>query len=206
MQKDDPNTDNPEESAAEPTGFTVNDRRFWTLQEEELEAEEQRPKLPSFVEQLQSQLEQKDQQLKEYIAAYKQEVVEGLEKTKQRLERDSAAQIEQLRGQMAEPMMEVLDALERSLAAAESQTTFEALLEGVRMVHLLMIQKLKELGLSRLDTVGQPFDPSLHEAVAVVPVSDPTQHNVIVGEIKPGFSLGDRVVRAAQVQVGKLRQ
>lgn len=187
-------------------GFIVNDRRFWTLDEEELEAELVRPRMPTYVEQLEQQLEQKSEQLKEYIAAYKKEVVEGLEKTKARLERDAAARVEQLQGQLAEPMMEVLDALERSLAAAQSSASYEALHQGVQMVQLLMVQKLQTMGLSRMETVGRPFDPALHEAVAVVPVADTAQNNIIQSELRPGFTLGDRLVRAAQVQVGKLQQ
>lgn len=193
----------PEEAEPQRPGFTVNDRRFWTQDQDSVD--EERPQLPSFVEQLKNQLEDKDRQLKEYIAAYKKEVVEGLERTKQRLERDAAAKLEQLRGQVAEPMMEVLEALERSLVAAESGSNREALLQGVRMVHLLMVQKLQALGLQRVETVGQPFDPGRHEAVSVVPVTDPAQNDTIVAELRPGFTLGDRLVRAAQVQVGKLQ-
>lgn len=185
--------------------FTVHDRRFWNREDNELEHEEQRPEFPSYVEQLRQQLDEKDRQLREYIAAYKQEVVEGLEKTKQRLERDAAARVEQVRGELAQPMMEVLDALERSLAAAETSSSFGALLQGVQMVHLLMVQKLQSLGLTRVETVGRPFDPSVHEAVAVTPVTDPAQDNVVAAEVKPGFTLGDRLVRPAQVQVGKLQ-
>jgi molecular chaperone GrpE len=193
------------EPAEERSSFTVLDRRFWTLDQEELEDEkERRPSAPSFVEQLQQQLEDKDRQLKDYIAAYKTEVVEGLEKTKERLERDAATKIEQLRGQVAEPMMEVLEALERSLAAAQTNTSFEALHEGVRMVHMLMVQQLQVLGLQRIQTVGQEFNPALHEAVSVVPVAEPSRNNTILQEFRPGFTLGERLVRAAQVQVGKL--
>lgn len=192
-----------EEQEARPR-FTVNDRRFWTMDEQELESEGARPSQPSFVEQLKQQVEDKDRQLREYIAAYKSEVVEGLEKTKERLERDAATRIERIRGQMAGPMIEVLEALERSIVAAGAGATVEAVLQGVQMVHLLMVQKLQELGLQRVATVGQPFDPSLHEAVAVIPVSEPAQDNTIVAELRPGFTLGERLVRAAQVQVGKL--
>jgi len=184
--------------------FTVNDRRFWNLEQEEIESELARAQAPSFVEQLQQQLTEKDRQLREYIAAYKQEVGEGLQKTKDRLERDAVMQLEQLRGQVAEPMMEVLDALERSLAAAGTGGSLESLLQGIQMVQLLMMQKLQALGLERVTTVGHPFDPSLHEAMAVVQVSDPAQGNVILAEFKPGFTLGKRLIRPAQVQVGKL--
>jgi len=203
-----PTNAEPTPERAEPTRptCTVKDRRFWSQDDDEREAEQsERPKLPSFVEHIKQQLEQKDKQLKDYIAAYKSEVVEGLEKTKQRLERDAEVQQERQRGRLAEPMMEVLEALERSLAAAESGADAEALHQGVKMVHLLMMQKLQSMGLTRLEVVGQPFDPSLHEAVAVVPVTDAAQDNVVQNEFRAGFTLGDQLVRAALVQVGKLQ-
>jgi len=188
-------------------GFTVTDHRFWKLSDEALQADEARPQQPTFIEQLQQSLEHKDKQLREYIAAYKREVGEGLEKTKQRLERDAAARVEQQRGQLALPMLEVLDALERSIAAGEAAPDNPApLLQGIKMVHTLMVQKLQELGLARLAAPGQPFDPTRHEAVAVQTVSDPAQDGVVVAELRPGFALGERVLRAAQVRVGKLRQ
>jgi molecular chaperone GrpE len=196
-----------EASSSTAKGFVVNDHRFWKLNEEQIAAEDQKPRLPTYVEQLRQEVEQKDRQLRDYIAAYKKEVVEGLEKTKQRLERDSAARMEQLRGQIAGPMLEVLDALERSIAAAEASPTLGAsLLQGVKMVQLLMVQKLQEVGLTRMQSLGQPFDPARHEAVAVTAAAAPTQDNTVVAELRTGFLLGERVLRAAQVQVAKLRQ
>ncbi len=189
---------------AEPT-IKVTDRRFWNLSEEELEADDNvQSEVPSYVEELQQKLEQKDIQLREYIAAYKKEVGEGLEKTKERLSRDADVQVSRIRDKMVIPMLDVLDALERSVMAAESSDNFAALLDGVKMVQKLMVQRLEELGLARVSSVGQPFDPGQHEALAVAKVSDPAQDNMVVQEFKPGFSLGERVIRPAQVQVGKL--
>ncbi len=197
-----------EPEPAEPArpGFTVTDRRFWVQGPDgDGAAESERPRLPSYVEQLKNQVDEKDRQLREYIAAYKREVVEGLEKTKQRLERDAAQQKERERGELARPMMDVLDALERSLTAAESARDVRSVADGLRMVHLLMLQKLGELGLSRIETSGKPFDPTVHEAAAVVPVSDPALDRMVTAELRPGFLLGDRVVRPALVQVGRLQ-
>jgi molecular chaperone GrpE len=187
------------------SGFTVTDRRFWAQGEDGGQAEPEKPRLPSYVEQLKHQVEEKDKQLREYIAAYKREVVEGLEKTKQRLERDASQQKERERGELARPLMDVLDALERSLASAETARDLKPVVEGLRMVHLLMVQKLGELGLSRIETSGRPFDPAVHEAAAVVPVSDPALDRMVTAELRPGFLHGERVVRPALVQVGRLQ-
>ena len=73
------------------------------------------------------------------------------------------------------------------------------------MVYQLMMQKLLELGLQRIDAAGKDFDPTLHEAVAVHPVQDAAHNNMVVQELRPGFMQGDKVVRPAQVLVGKLQ-
>lgn len=186
------------------TSFKVYDRRFWNLDEQELkEQDNARPQMPTFVEQLKTQLDEKDKQLREYIGAYKKEVGETLEKTKQRLVRESAQQLEQQRGQVILPMLEVLDALELSLNAAQTSDNLESLRTGIKMVHLLMLQKLQELGLVRIPTQNAPFNPAHHEAIAVIPVENPDQDNLVVQEFKTGFLLGERVLRPAQVQVGK---
>jgi len=182
----------------------MKDQQSWNISEEEQVEEEQRLELSSYVEQLKEELEEKDLQLKDYIAAYKKEVMVESEKIKGRLERDSAMKQDQLRGKMAIPMLEVFDALEMSISAGESDAgTSTALIQGVKLVHQLMVQKLQELGLTRVETTGKFFDPAFCEAVMVVPVKNEAQNNIIIAELKPGFILGNRVVRPALVQVGK---
>ena len=194
-----------DKEAEDGRGFQVKDRRFWNLTDEELaEEEDAQPEVPSFVADLQRKLEEKDKQLREYIAAYKKEVGEGLDRTKERLTREADQKLERTRGKMVLPMLDVLDALERSVVAAEQADNFEALLDGVKMVQKLMVQRLVEMGLSRVPSLGNPFDPNMHEALAVAAVTDPEQDKMVVLEFKPGFMLGERVVRPAQVQVGKL--
>lgn len=185
-------------------GFKVFDRRCSAQDSSgDAGASEERSEFPSYVEQLRQQLQEKDNQLREYIAAYKKEVVENLEQTKQRLARDAEQQTKALRAQIAEPMVEVLDALERSLVASQAHPDVATLRAGLGLVQNMLVQRLGLLGLERIVSVDQVFDPRLHEAVAVVPVDAPSQHNHVVAELSAGFSLDGRVVRAAKVQVGK---
>jgi molecular chaperone GrpE len=185
-------------------GFKVFDRRFWADEPEAAaEGDEARSDAPAYVEQLEQKVKEKDEKLREYIAAYKREVGEKLEETKRRLERDTEQRIKALRGEFATPMLEVFEALERSLAAARDNADIDTLRQGLDMLAKLMVQKLAALGLERVPTDGALFDPQFHEAVAVAEVSDPNQHNHVVAEFSPGFSCDGRVVRPARVQVGK---
>jgi molecular chaperone GrpE len=186
-----------------PTDFKVFDKRFWAEDAQPEREEQQRATMPTYVQQLQNQVEEKDRKLREYIAAYKTEVEQNLEQTKQRLERDAEQKIKALRGEFAAPMMDVLEALERSLQTARTNADPQAVAQGLDMLTMLMAKKLEELGLERIETVGHPFDPTVHEAVAVVQVSDPGQNGTVTAELSPGFRCDGRVVRAAKVQVGK---
>ncbi|MBK8482031.1 MAG: nucleotide exchange factor GrpE [Proteobacteria bacterium] len=188
----------------EEAGFKVFDRRCSAQASSDDLARGTEPvQYPSYVEQLRQQLNEKDTQLREYIAAYKKEVVENLEQTKQRLARDAEQQTKALRAQIAEPMVEVLDALERSLAASQTHSDVKTIYDGVELVRSMLVQRLGLLGLERINTVDQPFDPRVHEAVAVIPVREQTRHNCVEAELSAGFTLDGRVVRAAKVQVGK---
>ena len=123
-----------------------------------------------------------------------------LQDAKMRVARDADRQVELLRGQVLEKLIPVLDNLERCLAAAREETP---LFEGVRLVHVQLLRVMMDFGLERVSAMGQRFDPSKHDALAVVPIDDPLKDGVVVAEIEPAYVLGDRVVRHAKVEVGR---
>jgi molecular chaperone GrpE len=196
------------ETAAESAshGFKVNDRRFWATGDEggqPEEAEAQRSEYPTYVEQLRGELADKDKTLREYIAAYKQEVLHGLEETKQRLQREAERELAARRAELVEPLLEVLDNLERCLEASGEAASVAGLRQGVAGVRDLFLAKLQPLGLTAIEADGLPFDPQRHEAVAVLEVTDPARHNLVVRVLRRGYLLGDRLLRPALVQVGR---
>ena len=65
---------------------------------------------------------------------------------------------------------------------------------------------MSELGAQRIQVVGHRYDPHLAEAVDLVPVSDVSQDEVVVQEVRAGYRIGDRVLRPARVRVGRLAQ
>jgi molecular chaperone GrpE len=126
-----------------------------------------------------------------------------LEDAKRRLRRDNERELERLRGTVLESLLPVLDNLERSIAAAEASHTSGALLAGVKLVHDQFLSALVPFGLERVSTVGARFDPSMHDAVALVPVDDPAKNGVVISELEPAYRYAGRVVRPAKVQVGR---
>lgn len=95
------------------------------------------------------------------------------------------------------PLLPVLDTLERALAAGSIDPDFY---EGVAATHRLFIDALREAGAEPLESVGRPFDPKVHEAVATVP-SDGVQPGTVAREVRRGWRLGDELLRPAQVVV-----
>jgi len=71
-------------------------------------------------------------------------------------------------------------------------------------VYAQFVAKLAGFGVTRIDALDQPFDPTCHEAVTTVPVTDPASDHAVVGVVRPGYRMGDEVLRPAQVAVAQL--
>jgi molecular chaperone GrpE len=126
-----------------------------------------------------------------------------LQDAKLRLQRDADRQVELLRARVLEQLLPVLDNLERCITSTRHQEQDTALLEGVRLVQLQFLRVLADFGLERVSAVGERFDPTKHDALAVVPTEDPNEDGVVVAEIEPAYKLGERVIRPAKVEVGR---
>lgn len=99
-------------------------------------------------------------------------------------------------------VLAVVDNLERAIDSANDSSDSDALLEGVKLTLKQCHEALAKFGVEPIEAVGCEFDPGVHEAVMQIPASDDDDGKV-VGEVQKGYKMGDRVIRAAMVQVGK---
>lgn len=186
--------------------FTVHDRRFWATEEGEAsegdEEAEGEPRKPSYVLQLEAEIEARDEQLQDYIKAHKASEKRFTE-ARQRLERDLHAEVEREKHRLVGRFFEVLDNLDRFTESADKAHDFDALHEGVEIVRRQFLGVLGGMGLERIDPEGEPFDPNVHDAVGVIPVDDPAKNETVIQVLRPGYRVGDRVLRAAMVMVGR---
>jgi molecular chaperone GrpE len=185
--------------------FQVVDRRFWVAREGEENGQDTAPaasttRLPTYIEQLQDQLAEKDRLLKTYVAETRREQ----EELRRRLTRDLEQRLQLATGDLLADFLPVLDNLERALHSAEQSTSVEALLEGVTLVRTQFLNVLGRHGLEALNRLAQPFDPSLDEAIGMVEVSDPAQQNLVLQEWQKGYTLHEKVLRPAKVAVGRM--
>lgn len=159
---------------------------------------------PSYVAELEARTVAAEQQLARYIAAYKEEVEGAAKRRIERLEREAGKELERQRGEVALELLEVLDNFDRSLEAVTTGADLEALHQGLTLVRGQFYGALQRLGVEAIDATGTRFDPQLHEAAAMAPVSNPAQDGMVVHVMKAGYRLGDRLIRPALVQVGRL--
>ena len=185
----------------------VVDRRWWARQEGDAGAtatEPERDRKPSYVEELEQQLADRAAQLQS-IAAEHRRALEEFEQAKVRIRREVARDIERGRRAIVSDLLEVLDNLDRAIGAArDSDAPADALLRGVELVRDQFLAKLEGLGVRRIDAIGQAFDATAHEAVTMTPVSDPSQDGRVVDVTRPGYAIGDDLLRPASVVVGRL--
>ena len=103
-------------------------------------------------------------------------------------------------------ILPVLDDLERALAATpgagNGKDAVDALHKGVELVHRQLLEVLRKRGVEPFDVVGHDFDPEWHEAVANEPI-DGHRDGEITAELRRGYKIGSRLLRAAMVRVAK---
>lgn len=99
-------------------------------------------------------------------------------------------------------LLPVFDNLERASQHAAGSTDVQAMSDGIQLVMKQFVDTLGKLNIERVPSVGQPFDPSMHEAVQQVE-SKEYPPGAVAQELLAGYRLGDRLIRPAMVVVSK---
>jgi molecular chaperone GrpE len=159
---------------------------------------------PTYVEELEQKLAEKDRQLQDAIARYRGAAAE-FEESRARLRREIGKDLERGRREILADLLEVVDNLDRALDAARANTgnTVDSLIQGVDIVRRQFLSKLEGFGVTRIESEGQPFDPSVHEAISAVPATDALPDGTVAGVVRHGYRIGDDVLRPASVAVAK---
>ena len=98
----------------------------------------------------------------------------------------------------ARDIIPLWDNLGLAVNAENPKDNIQAVVSGVKMVYDEFLKVLEKHGVKKIEALHKPFDPKFHESVAFVP-NDEFPANTVVFELKAGFTLHERVVRAAQV-------
>ena len=155
--------------------------------------------LDQAIERLSGELAQQAEEAARNRDLYLRERAE-LENFKKRMQREKSEALRFAIEPLARDLLPVIDNLERALDHAEAGGNGRPLVEGVRLVLKRALEVLERHGIKRIDAAGGPFDPLQHEAVMQVPDAR-REPNQIVEQFEPGYSLHDRLIRAARVSV-----
>jgi molecular chaperone GrpE len=123
-----------------------------------------------------------------------------LENSRKRAQRVREEALSQQRRDLLGRMLGVMDNLERALSHAGDDSG--PLREGIEATYRELARTLAAEGVERFDAMDEPFDPALHEAMAVVPMPGLDEERVI-GVDAPGYLLDGVLLRPARVVVGK---
>ena len=195
---------------AEKSKINVIDRRHWVHEDEdsygeETSEKETEEKLPTYVEQLKKDAEDKDKRLREYIAAYKDKNSEN-DEFSNRLQKENETRLDQFKAILFARLLPVLDNLKRAAESASQSKDLDSLQKGIDLVINQFTRELKDNGVEAISSIGEKFDPKAHEAFLTVETEDAAQDEIIIEELEPGYRFKEKLIKAAKVKIAKLKK
>jgi molecular chaperone GrpE len=160
---------------------------------------EDKPRYPTYVEELMARMAETERKFQEK----KKQIDEEIGKVRTRLESDFERKLEMETQKIVLPFLEVMDNLQRAVEAASSNHDAQNLIEGVKMTISLFRSNLASIGVEAIPSLNQPFDPNLQQAVGAVEVKNANLDGIIIEELQTGYSMKGRLLRPAQVRVGR---
>ena len=191
----------------EENELRVTDRRRVSLDDQKAErvnTETEKPNLkPSYVEELEARTKAAERQVQEVQARFdqlRQQLQRETDETRQRLNRSADERAAGEKAKFIASLLPALDNLNR--AAASGDASREAILEGIRSIATGFEAALASAGVEPIQSVGEGFNPELHEAVDTEE-TDGEMDGKVLEEYSRGFRMGDRLLRPARVKVGR---
>jgi len=150
------------------------------------------------IAELESQLAQARQEASDNWHKYVRERAE-MDNYRKRQERVLVDRVQQQKKQLLHKLLGVMDNVDRALVYQDT-LSHQDLQQALRMFQWQMNEVMRGEGLSTVPTVGEPFNPYVHEAIEAIEDSDKPE-GTIVEEVLKGYTLGDETLRPARVKV-----
>ncbi len=142
---------------------------------------------------------QAQQQIQELTQALQRERADAMN-LRRRHDEELANVRKSLKAHIVRDLLPVIDNFERALKHVPQNLKDNEYMKGIEGIVKQFEKTLEQLGVQRIKTVGEPFDPHYHEAVSMEEGQDGA-HEVVSEELQAGYTLGDEVVRYAMVRV-----
>ena len=197
------------QNGEEANELRVTDRRRIYLDRDEdefLTEEAEQPNLkPSYVEELEMRTQAAERQVQEVQQRFdqlRQQLQRETDETRQRLNKAADERAANEKAKFIAALLPVMDDLTRAIEAANQGASHESVIEGIRRIATSFQNALTSAGVESINSIGEPFDPELHEAVETAEAPADMDGKVI-DEYARGFKIGDRLLRPARVKVGR---
>jgi molecular chaperone GrpE len=152
-------------------------------------------------DELRADLAEAERQRDEYLDLLRRERAE-FENFRRRMNKERMEALDRGAEQLVASLLGVLDNFGFVLDAAKDSSD-EQLAKGAAMVHEELMGLLQRAGLEEVPGVGEPFDPTWHEAMMQVEAPEPVDAPVVAEVMRPGYRFKDRVLRPASVSVAQ---
>ena len=148
-------------------------------------------------EELKSKHDERDSYYDKYVRAHAE-----FENAKRRMEKDKGDFLKFANESFVMDLLPIVDSLEISEKHIKEAKDFKAVQEGVDMIHLQIQKFLKDIGVEKIKSLGEKFDPNLCEAIETVDVKD-KDDGIVIEELKPGYKFNGKLLRPASVRIVK---
>lgn len=145
-------------------------------------------------------------QLREEVKLAKEQylrILAEVENTQKRLAREKEESIKFASESVVRDLIPIIDSLDQALRAVDKQHDPKSVIQGVQMIYQQILGLLYGEGVQRIETIGEVFDPNMHEAVAQVDAQNDQEDGEIIEEVHVGYKMHGRVIRPALVKVAK---
>jgi molecular chaperone GrpE len=159
-----------------------------------MEDEAENPAL--VVKRLREKLNKAEEERAQYLEGWQRSKADFVNFRKDEESRRSHTE-ERIKASVAEDIIPVLDSFEMAAKHTDNKE--------FTVLHKQLLDVIKRMGIERFGKVGEPFNPRTHEAVREVPVEKKEEDHTVVSVERSGYTLGDFVIRPAQVSVGTIR-
>ncbi|MFC1287325.1 nucleotide exchange factor GrpE [Bacillus paralicheniformis] len=179
----------------------LNETEAETAEAEQTAAEADAPAEDTQTEMLEKQLKELQERLEEKENKLLR-VQADFENYKRRARLDLEAAEKYRSQRIISELLPALDNFERALQIDPDNEQTKSLLQGMEMVHRQILDALKNEGVEQIPSVGEQFDPNMHQAVMQVE-DEAYESNAVVEELQKGYKLKDRVIRPSMVKVNQ---
>jgi molecular chaperone GrpE len=153
-------------------------------------------KTDELIDQVSAMKKQLDERNGQYMRLYA-----DFENYRKRIEREKEEEEGKISAKILKRLLPVVDDFERAQSQIKPKTDAEATIHNsYQSVYKQLVKCLKEVGVTRMTTLRQEFDPNFHEAIAQEPSAD-FEDGTVMDELRPGYMLGEQILRHAMVKV-----